>query len=110
MSKKERIIISVLVLWTFLLSFLLILSFHNDGMTNNGYNEYPQVRSGSVERYTKHIDGRYDRFFPFTYSNSLKTTNSGYFNIEYYDYTEFLIYVVLAWIIFFLYRFVNKDK
>lgn len=76
MKKAERIIISTLLIYTFINLVVLLLA--------SSSGEY-----------------RLEYFYPIYYhfSDSI---------FEVYDYTEFFVYVGGVWLIYFLYKFLNK--
>jgi hypothetical protein len=98
---KNKILISVLIVWTFLNIFLLILNFST-------------IKSGGFD-----INGRIyystDNFYPITYVYKLDE-NSSYdrvlkselFILKYYDFSEFFIYVGGVWLIYFLIKYIKK--
>lgn len=81
MSKRQRIVVSCLIVWTFIHTFFLIA----------GYYE------GEKDRF--------DKFFPF-----MSWRNYFSDMIRYYDFSEFFIYMGGAWMTFYLYRFINNKK
>ena len=84
MNKKTRLIIVFLSFWAFIHAFLLLRNVSNF--------EYAIT----------------EEFYPF--AGDIENGDYYYFNVETYDYAEFLVYAVLPWMIFFLYRFVKKAK
>lgn len=85
MNGKTKLIIVALSFWTFVHAFLLL--------KNTSNFKYPGV--GEV-------------FYPMSHPHGIEIAPPDYFNSYYYDYSEFLVYAVLPWMIFLLYRFVSK--
>lgn len=91
-SKRDKLVISALCIWSFLHSYLIIRSHQFEYLEDHGL---------------KYIHGKRfspsSEFYPFT--NNLE---SYWFDVRYYDFTEYFVYVVGAWFIFFLFRFLKK--
>ena len=106
---KNKVIKSVLMVWTFLNLFLLILNFST-------------IKSGKFI-----IDGQLykttDNFYPITYiyffdKNShigeeiyvlYPTLKSELFILKYYDFSEFFVYVGGVWLVYFLINYIKKN-
>lgn len=74
------------------IAFLSVWSFVHFTLFIFGYNRW----TGDESKY----------FFPITDD----FWNNGHFEVEYYDMTELIVYVGGAWLIFFLYYYLNEDK
>ena len=85
MKRKDRIIISVLVVWTFIHTYLLLIN----------YKRVFGYRYINVNKL----------FYPFTKDTYYPNLSS--FNLDFYDYSEYFIYVVGAWVGFFIYKFLK---
>ena len=48
-------------------------------------------------------------FYPSTKQWGDTELNGGNFNLDYYDYTEFFVYIVGAWGLFFIYKLLSKE-
>lgn len=123
MSKKEKIIIVVLCMWSFIHIYLLINNW--SGIKNNyvsniyddkHLNKYrDSVPYAPNERFypftvVKHKIQKYDdRFTPARLIADEWDFKSYYFNEKFYDFTEFFVYVAGVWMIFFLFRFLKKE-
>ena len=114
---KEKIVISVLCVWSFINTYILLKRFRiNQFRMEQGY--------GNSEYYSP-----FERFYPFTFSKTTHyNSNTGvwddisniegasdmgfshYFDIRFYDYTEYFIYVIGFWMIYFLYRYLKGGK
>jgi hypothetical protein len=116
MNFKTRVILSILIIWTFLNSFLFIISSKFHG--NLVYSGKKQSQNINI------LYNPNDYFFPFT-KHFVETKNSNppldshgnwnpmslvqyginfsYFDYHYYDFTEFFIYVFGSWVVFFVY-------
>ena len=82
MSKQERTWVVVGVAWSLL--HLIFLSMGSD--------------SGNAKRY----------FVPIQENKMVVHMDTG--GLYYYDYSEFLVYVGVFWLVFLGYRFINKAK
>lgn len=96
MSKKEKIIIVVLCVWSFIHTYLLLTHLQRFVLDLRNGNEVQSL----------------DLFYPFTlywgqYTN-LRIVVVHNFDLRFYDYTEYFIYVVGAWMLYFLLRFLKK--
>ena len=116
MSKADKIIVVVLIVWSFIHAFLLIKNI--DIIKNNVAGTF-QFYEHTIKRAPTYY------FFPFTkqiyvqlydtsdglhhYSYS-EGTAWGNFNTDFYDYTEFFVYVVGAWMLFFIYRLLKPRE
>jgi len=89
MNKKDRVIIAILSIWTFVHIFILYIS-------------------------KKEVINKTENFYPFIWRYNVYGVNHWQtvwdINLNYYDFSEFLVYVVLVWLIFFLNKFINKEK
>lgn len=85
MTKTLKMVITILCLWTFLHTFLLLRNI------DSKYAYRVLFSEGDTNPL------RIQRFYPFTGT------------IIFYDYTEYFVYVGGAWMLFFLYRLL-KDK
>ena len=95
MTKKQRILISLLSIWSFIQIIFLFLSPSEE-----------EVRYKCT--YCKPPP---DVFFPFEYGDDMnRLYEAGLSRLSYYDITEFLVYAISPWLIFILYRFVQKGK
>lgn len=97
-SKKEKMVISVLCVWSFIHTYIIIKN-------NSGFGSF--VGESGIRILL--IDGKpemtnpSDYFYPF-YRGIYFWSST----IRYYDYTEYFFYVGGAWLIYFLYRFLKK--
>ena len=97
MKQRDRIIISGLIVWTFFHTYLLIKNINT--------TENRNVRIADWQIYN-HVPTDY--FYPFTARPNFAIKSS--FDIGFYDYTEFFVYVVGAWLCFLLYKLLNPKK
>lgn len=102
-SGKEKIVISVLCVWSFIHTYLLITNY-----TKVIHNPY----------FSEEISSR-QLFYPFTsylYKGSrgymLGTISEQFqnFDLRFYDYTEYFVYVGGVWMIYFIYRYLKVSK
>lgn len=106
MKKLDKIILSVLIIWTFIHCFLMLKTINNEKYITESFeivNLVDQVRLDLLKT---------DLFYPFTNKrDDIVFINGTYFNLKYYDYSEFFAYVVGAWTIFFIYNLIfSKNK
>jgi hypothetical protein len=87
MKSFDKIIIVILVIWTFLHTWIFIKGQH-------------YIREVEQSRL----------FYPFTYESSGDHVYSYSFNFEYYDKEELFIYVGSAWLLFWAYKFLSKGS
>ena len=95
---KEKIVITILCIWSFLHTYLLIKIFGYSYTTPEGYKI---VRIDGNAFLPAHS------FYPFTYNETQHISN---FEIGFYDYSEYFVYVGGAWMIFLLYRYFKGSK
>jgi len=88
-KNKDKLIVSSLCIWSFINAFVLLKYFGG---------------SSFKKGWAIKIDQR-DLFYPFTYSSDFRK-----YDIRFYDYTEFFVYVGGAWLIYFLYRYLKGSK
>ena len=95
MTKKHRIIISLLSIWSFIQIIFLFLSPSEETVFNE----------------TQYWINKTDEFCPFESYDAMNwLTRDSLSRLLYYDITEFLVYAISPWLIFILYRFVQKGK
>lgn len=99
MNNKEKIILSALSIWSLIHTYLFILS-----------KDAPLFRQISIKDSIE-ITNRTSEFYPFTYFESTlspyhleKVEFIPYFDVAYYDLTEFFVYVIVPWVLFVLWR------
>jgi len=100
-NKKQRVIISVLCVWSFLHTFILLRYIRVLEIVLYNYD-------GSKIAYTP-----YDVFYPFTfkeYSNGYNQFVIHNFDMRFYDFSEYFFYVGGVWLIYLLYRFLKKGN
>lgn len=102
MKKHDRIIISLLTVWTFIHTYIMLFK------TTELRDEYYCWREGEYPDGVAHYISIRELFYPFTYSSEYP--DATYFNSTFYDYTEYFIYVAGAWMCFFLYKFLKGSK
>ena len=97
----EKMVVSILCIWSFIHTYLLLKTF----------------RIGTVEFYDagsliyrKHVS-QMEEFYPFTFVEDT-TSNANFpnhnFDLRFYDYTEYFVYVGGVWMIYFLYRYLKR--
>lgn len=91
-EKGNKIVVAILSMWTFLHTYLIIKS---------------QNESMDIQGIKMTLDGQRlfpnNAFYPFS-SNFYSDT----FNVAYYDFSEYFVYVGGAWLIFFLFKYFQK--
>jgi len=91
---RHKLVIPVLCVWSFIHTLMVLRLFAK--------NYLPAYR----------IDGggwifTTERFYPFTVNFR---GHKGYFDIRFYDYTEYFVYVGGVWMIYFLYKYLKGNK
>jgi hypothetical protein len=94
-NKKLKLIISALCIWSFINTYLIIRSYEIE------HYEYKGLK---FELYGK-IFSRTSMFYPFTNDG-----RNSWFDVSFYDFTEYFVYVGGVWMIYFLYRFLKKQN
>jgi hypothetical protein len=84
MNRKDRIIIAVLTVWTFIHTYFLIVNNYTDEFVVDEQRKY---------------------FYPF--ADKYQET---FFDTQTYDSSEFFVYVVGAWVGFLIYKFLKGSK
>ncbi len=110
MIKKDRILVSALIVWTFIHSYLILKTFNNtDDRHPIGKYKDP-ISLGFPEDFliTSMSVNRKDVFYPFTKDLGVIELTCGNFELDFYDYTEFFVYVFGAWGLFFIYKLLYK--
>ena len=107
MNKKQRVVISLLVVWTFanivlyLFSHIELSNVHKITYTHIPQDEWVYyIQSGgarTADHTIAHIHNTLEYFYPLGDSSFTD-----------YDFTEFLIYVGGAWLTYFIYRFITN--
>lgn len=85
----EKIVISVLSIWSFVNAYVLLKYFGGDSFK----------KEWVIKIYQR------DLFYPFTSSPNFRK-----YDIRFYDYIEFFVYVGGAWLIYLLYRYFKGNK
>ncbi len=90
MKINQRKTISILIIWTFINSFLIICGFYlRQGGTYSPIEEFVPLTGWSQNDFKGYI------------FNTL---------LKYFDFSEFFVYVVGAWMVFYLNRFITKKS
>jgi hypothetical protein len=104
MKQTDKVLIAILSIWTFIHCYLMLIA-----------SNYPEKAlvwvtywGQSVEQYYK----KTELFYPFTKKEDFYhyhyMTRS--FDLRFYDYSEFFIYVGGAWLCFLLYKLLSPKK
>jgi len=106
LSKNNKAIVSALCIWTFIHTFILLRYYELSGIwiISMGHND-------------DYYLSKLSKFFPFTYIKKevngmgqiFEYTGNQLFDIRFYDKTEYFVYVIGAWLIYFLYRYLKKE-
>ena len=96
---NEKYIVVILSIWSFTHTYLLLISFQ--------FSNQKSFRFKHFEDLTK-----FDLFYPFTslyhFEYNFISFDNKFFDIRFYDYTEYFIYVLGTWLIFILYKYLKK--
>jgi hypothetical protein len=102
MKQTDKVIVAILSIWTFMHCFLMLKTVN--------YPEHiraPYIWVGEI----KYFDWvKTDLFYPFTGKRNDTELLSGWYNLDYYDFSEFFVYVIGAWGLFLLYKFLRLKK
>lgn len=108
MSKNQKLLVVILCIWSFFNTYLLLKNI--DIVIGGQYYSYGN----------EHEIYKTSLFYPFTsypYVSEHTITHKeynmkafGYFNTNFYDYTEYLVYVGGVWMVFFLFRLLSKKS
>ncbi len=103
MKQTDKIIIVILSVWTFIHCYLLLqgLNYENSLLYSIKYGD------GSSSNYDFY---KGEKFYPFTEIIINKETVCSNYDFAFYDYSEFFIYVVGAWGLLLIYKFLSKKK
>jgi hypothetical protein len=109
MTKKQRIIFSLLSIWSFVHLVLYLLGGKEVGISIWEYGD--KAIGSSYHESEGHIYIEHtSQFFPFESNFSLHPWGNEINRLEYYDLTELLVYAVSPWLFFGLYKFIQKGK
>lgn len=97
-SVKEKAVIAVLCIWSFINTYVIIKN-----VTGEWYSRYGK-HFVSIEG-KSYIPSKI--FYPFTYNES---PNISSFDIRFYDYSEYFIYVGGVWMIYLLYQYLKGSN
>ena len=90
MSRKQKIMVVILCIWSFIHTFLFLKNIVN--IVEGVYTYKRETPMGTLSLSYPLTSG----FYPFTG------------HLAYYDLTEYFLYVGGVWMLFFLYRFLKK--
>lgn len=97
-SMKEKVVITVLCIWSFIHTYIIIKNVTGYWHSRQGINFVL-------------IDGKTffpaNKFYPFTYNETPPISN---FEIRLYDFSEYFVYVGGVWMIYLLYRYLKGNK
>ena len=94
MKQKDKVLVAILSIWTFIHCYLMIIA-----------DKAPLVKLHSRDYPTWSWDhDKTSYFYPFTYEKLLALEN---FDLRVYDFSEFFVYVVGAWGLFLIYKFLS---
>lgn len=106
MKKTDKVIVAILSIWTFIHCYLILMAINLPEKI-----KMPYVVNG---RFRVFYFVKTDFFYPFT---TMEGGNTGIhsigcytYDIRYYDYTEFFVYVAGAWLCFLLYKLLSPKK
>jgi hypothetical protein len=102
MKQTDKVLIVILSIWTFIHCFLLL-----KGLNYKNPLRY-SISEGGI--HSTYFFNKADRFYPFTNVVLNEKTVYSDYNFVFYDYTEFFVYVVGAWGLFFIYKFLFQKK
>jgi hypothetical protein len=107
MKKVDKVIVAILSIWTFIHCYLIIQAINYPQIINaiDSNNNIPE------EDWISYEINKSDMFYPFTrFYLPDESYFFGDFCVEFYDYSEFFVYVVGAWGLFLLYKLLSPKK
>jgi hypothetical protein len=102
MKQTDKVLIAILSIWTFIHCYLMLKTVNYPENISAPHLWLGQINSNVLVKT--------DLFYPFTSKINNTELLSGSFNLAYYDYSEFFVYVVGAWGLFLLYKFLRSKK
>ena len=96
-SKKEKLLIAALCIWSFIHTYLLV--------KNNSGFEYVITNGKKALVINRKLVNPVDIFYPFTKDQNNDISN---FDLKFYDYSEYFFYVAGAWLVYLLYKYLKK--
>ena len=118
MNKTRRKVVAGLIVWTFIHLFFLIkahyilLELDTGSYSDQWYKKYtPIFYNGYEWTGSQQTPIPNEVFFPFFIWSETKNPYVSLFDyLKWYDFTEFFVYVAGAWMIFYLYQYINKKE
>jgi len=111
MKQQDKILIVILSIWSFIHCFFM-LKVGNIKIVKDSFfvmkNENVDWVDGSGGLINVEFKPT-EMFYPSTKQWGDTELNGGNFNLDYYDYTEFFVYIVGAWGLFFIYKLLSKE-
>jgi hypothetical protein len=105
MKQHDKILITILSIWTFIHCFLILKAMDYPKKIELGFKI---VNFAGNTSYNTWPISKTERFYPFTLNADYY--DSTLFDIRFYDYTEYFVYIVGAWGLFFIYKLWSKNS
>jgi hypothetical protein len=104
MKQTDKVIVAILSIWTFIHCYLMLIA--------NNYPEKPLVWMTSYGKSEQIYFKKTELFYPFTEINNYPPYYylSLDFDLRFYDYSEFFVYVAGTWLCFLLYKLLSPKK
>ena len=112
MNKTRRKIVAGLIVWTFIHSYFLILGYslrmdkaldYAVAIENQHLFPRSSIHKINYSRGATYFVGEIFPFYQWDYGGFID-------NMVLYDFSEFFVYVAGAWMIFYLYQYINKKE
>ncbi len=110
MNKTDKVLLAILSIWTFINCFLMIQAINYPKEISFLAATTEEIPRGNEDGWVRYVLNKSDKFYPFTDFSTYKGTYSEYFNVIFYDYSEFFVYVAGAWLLFLLYKLLSPKK
>ena len=108
LKKLKKLLFVVLILWSFMHTFLLLRSFPVRNIeleTKSSTRDWVPIKVAPSEKFYPFtgMDDKYDK-------NNSSDWNIYNFELRFYDASEYFVYVGGVWMIYFLYRYLKGNK
>jgi hypothetical protein len=104
MKQTDKIIVAILSIWTFIHCYLMLIADNSREVNVSAMYDFDD---GIITDFSVY---KTSMFYPFTKLPGNTERTTGYFRFDFYDYTEFFVYVIGAWLCFLLYKLLSLKK
>ena len=110
MKQTDKVLIAILSIWTFIHCFLMIQAVNYPKEISFLAATTEEMLRGNEDEWVRYVFNKSDKFYPFTEFSTYNGKYSENFNVVFYDYSEFFVYIIGAWGLFLLYKFLRPKK